>query len=176
MEVKAKLNRIRMSPKKVRLVIDVIRGLEVEKAKEQLQFITKAATGPILKLLNSAIANAENNFKLDKNNLFIKKITANEGPVLKRYRPRAFGRAAKKKKRSTIIELVIEEKKESKQKTTTDKKKAEREKIKIIKAEEIKKEASAAKKKETPIEERKKKSIIDLGRIKDKFIHRTGDK
>ncbi|PIY96355.1 MAG: 50S ribosomal protein L22 [Candidatus Kerfeldbacteria bacterium CG_4_10_14_0_8_um_filter_42_10] len=176
MEVKAKLNRIRMSPRKVRLVIDVIRGLDIEKAQEQLQFISKAAAQPILKLLNSALANAENNFKLDKNNLFIKKITADEGPVLKRYRPRAFGRAAEIRKRSSLIELVLAEKKESKRKVTADKKKSEKEGLKIVKADEIQKETSDPKKKELPTEEKKKKSIMGIGKIKDKFIHRTGEK
>ncbi|MFA5052386.1 MAG: uL22 family ribosomal protein, partial [Patescibacteria group bacterium] len=73
MEVRAKLRFLRMSPRKVRLVVDVIRGRSVEEAEHRLMYVQKLAVRPVLKLLKSAIANAENNFKLKKDNLFVKK-------------------------------------------------------------------------------------------------------
>lgn len=109
MEVIAKARHIRMSPKKVRLVVDLVRGMDVDKASAQLRFYRKAAARPVSKLLDSAIANAEHNFKLPAGNLYIKKATVDGGPVLKRWRARAFGRAAGIKKRSCHITIVLEE-------------------------------------------------------------------
>ena len=109
MEVKAKAKHIKISPRKVRLVLDLIRGMEVNKALDQLKFINKRAAGVIVKLINSAVANAENNFDLDKDNLIIKAITGNEGPTLKRWKPRARGRATPIRKRTTHINLVLDE-------------------------------------------------------------------
>lgn len=174
MEVKAKLNRLRMSPRKVRLVIDVIRGQDIEQAKQQLLFLSKEAAKPVLKLLNSAVANAENNFKLDKNNLFIKKIIANEGPTLKRYQPRAYGRATEIRKRSSRLEIILAEKKVTKQKGKTAPRK--KEELKLVKAEEIKKEAVDLKKKFIPPAKEEKKPLSPIQRIKDKLIRRSGEK
>lgn len=115
MQVSAKARYIRMSPKKIRLVLDLIRGLDVEDALRQLQFTNKAAVGPITKLLNSAIANATNNFNLEKSNLFIKEIRADDGPTLKRWKPRAFGRATPIRKRMAHISIVLDEKVASKE-------------------------------------------------------------
>lgn len=109
MEIKASLNNLRMSPRKARLVLDVVRGLSVEKALEQLQFINKLASEPILKLVNSGIANAEHNFNLEKNNLFIKEIKADGGMTIKRWMPRAHGRATTLRNRSCHITLVLGE-------------------------------------------------------------------
>ena len=114
MEVKAKLKNLRMSPRKVRLVADLIRGLDCETAKAQLQFSLKKAALPLLKLLNSCIANAKHNFKLDESNLYISKIMVNEGPTLYRIMPRAFGRAFYIRKRTSHVILVLEEKGENK--------------------------------------------------------------
>lgn len=110
MEIKAAAKFIRMSPKKVRLVVDLIRGMDVLKAETQLRFTPKLAKDPVLKLLRSAIANAENNFDLKKDNLFIKKIVVDEGPTLKRWQPKAHGRAGAIRKRSSHISIVLEEK------------------------------------------------------------------
>ncbi len=107
MEVKAILRHLRMSPRKVRLVIDVVRGLGVEEAETQLIFIKKIAARPVLKLLKSAMANAEHNFKLERSKLFIKKITADAGMTIKRSMPRAMGRATPIRKRSTHITIVL---------------------------------------------------------------------
>lgn len=115
MEVKAKARYIRMSPKKVRLVLDVIRGMGAGEALKQLQFIDKRASEPVTKLLNSAITNATHNFGLEESNLFIKEITAEEGPTLKRWKARAFGRATPIRKRTSHIGVVLAEKVPSKE-------------------------------------------------------------
>lgn len=116
MEIKAKARYIKMSPKKIRLVIDVVRGMDASTALAQLKFINKLAAKPIEKLLNSAIANAVHNFDLDKDNLYIKEIRADEGPTTKRWRPRAFGRAGAIRKRTSHVSIVLAEKVESKKK------------------------------------------------------------
>ena len=99
-----------MSPRKVRLVVNTIRGLSVSAAETRLSFLPKLAAQPVLKLLRSAVANAEHNFKLDKSNLYVRHIVADGGPTLKRFRPRAFGRAAPIRKRTTHISLILAEK------------------------------------------------------------------
>lgn len=110
MQVKAKLRHLHMAPRKVRLVIDCVRSLDVDEALQRLNFIEKAAAKPLMKLLNSAVANAEHNFDLDKANLYIKEIRADEGPKFKRWQPRAFGRAYPILKRTTHISVLLEEK------------------------------------------------------------------
>ena len=109
MEVKAQLRHLRISPRKVRLVAGLIRGMDVATAVAQLRFMQKAAARPVLKLLESAVANAEHNFKLAESNLFVKQITVDGGPVLKRWRARAFGRAASIRKHSSNILIVLDE-------------------------------------------------------------------
>lgn len=118
MEVKAKAKFIRMSPIKMRLVTNLIKKLPVDKALDQLHFINKLAARPVAKLVLSAIANAEHNFELAKDNLFIKEITVGEGPTLKRWMPRAHGRATPIKKRTSHINLVLGEIKASGVKTS----------------------------------------------------------
>jgi large subunit ribosomal protein L22 len=109
MEVKAKARFIRMSPKKVRLVADLIRGMDIDKAEAQLKFTKKAASGPVLKVIRSARANAEHNFKLAPETMFIKTITVDGGPVLHRWMPRAFGRATPIRKRTSHITVILDE-------------------------------------------------------------------
>jgi large subunit ribosomal protein L22 len=89
MTVKAQLRNLRIAPRKVRLAADLIRGKSTERAQTILKFTTKRAAQPLLKLLNSALANAKNNLKINTTNLFISKIEVNEGQKLKRWRPRA---------------------------------------------------------------------------------------
>lgn len=113
MEVKAKARFIRMSPRKIRLVVNVVRGLPVEQALTQLKFMKKHAALPVSKLLSSAIANAEHNFKLKRENLFVKIIMADGGPTLHRWIPRAQGRATPIRKRTTHISIVLGELKEA---------------------------------------------------------------
>jgi large subunit ribosomal protein L22 len=110
MEVKAHTRHLRMSSRKVRLVVDVIRGMQVDPALAQLNFMSKAAARPVRKLLESAIANAEHNFKLDRDGLYIKSAMVNQGPSLKRWRPRAMGSAAPILKRTCHITLILDSK------------------------------------------------------------------
>lgn len=111
MEVKAQLKHLRISPRKVRLVVNVVKSMPVLAAEDQLQFIRKGSAPMILKLLRSAIANAEHNFKLKKENLYIKTIFVNSGYTLKRWQPRAMGRATPLMKKSSHVTLVLAEKK-----------------------------------------------------------------
>lgn len=117
MEIKASLNQLRMSPRKVRLVADVVRKMKTDKALNQLRFGNKIAALPLLKLVESAIANAVNNYDLDKDNLYIKSIMINEGATLKRWTPKAHGRATTVRKRSCHIHLTLDELKDSGLKT-----------------------------------------------------------
>lgn len=109
MQTLAHLRNLRMSSRKVRLVANLVRDMDVDEADAQLSHLRKAATIPIRKLLKSAIANAEHNTKLDRRNLFVRQILVNQGPTLKRFRPRAFGRAASIRKRSSHITVVLDE-------------------------------------------------------------------
>jgi len=109
MKVKAHIKYLRISPRKVRLAADVIRGLNVSDAGMQLKVLIKRSSGPLEKLLNSAIANAENNFGLSRTNLFVSEIFVNEGPTLKRWMPRAMGRAAQILKRTSHVTIVLSE-------------------------------------------------------------------
>lgn len=109
MEVKAQLNKLRISPRKMRLVANFVKGMSVGKARVQLEFSSKKSSDPMLKLLNSAVANAKNNFKLDENNLYISELRVNGGPVLKRSHPRAMGRAFPIKKRTCDVILTLNE-------------------------------------------------------------------
>lgn len=98
-----------MSPRKVRLVTNVIKGLPVDRATDQLEQVNKAAARPVLKLLKSAIANAEHNYHLDRRTLRVKSIVTNDGPRFKRYRPMAFGRAGEILHRMSHVNLVLED-------------------------------------------------------------------
>ena len=109
MQAKAKLRFLRISTRKVRLIADVIRGLKVQDAINQLGFLRRAAKTPILKLLKSAIANAENNFNLKSDNLYIKEIKVDEGGALKRWQPRAHGRATPIRKGLSHVLIVLDE-------------------------------------------------------------------
>lgn len=107
MEVSAKLNRLRMSPRKVRLVAGLIRRMNVKDAETQLEFLNKAAAKPMLKLLQSAIANAKHNHNLDENKLWISHLTVDGGKTLKRWQPRAFGRAGAIRKRTSHVTMKL---------------------------------------------------------------------
>lgn len=109
MEVKASLKHLRIAPRKTRLVAAVVRGLEVNQAIKQLKFLNKKSAQSLLKLLNSAVANATNNFDLDKNNLIIKELKIEDGKTLKRWLPRAHGRATTIRKRMSHVYLTLSE-------------------------------------------------------------------
>ena len=110
MEIKVKLNNLRTAPRKVRQVVDLVRGKEVPEARSILLFTVNKSARPVLKLLNSAVASAKHNLQLDESNLFISKITVDEGPKLKRWHPMSRGRAYPIIKRSSHIVLVLSEK------------------------------------------------------------------
>lgn len=109
MEVKAKAKRIKISPRKVRLVVDTVRKLTVGRSLDILKFINKKAAKPVVKLLKSAMANAQHNFELDVDNLYIKTITVDEAQTLRRWLPRAHGRATPIRKKTCHINLVLDE-------------------------------------------------------------------
>ena len=109
MEARAKLSYARISSRKVKIVIDMIRNKPVDVAMGILKNTPKAASELLIKLLASAMANAENNHNMDKNNLYIAEIYANQGPTLKRVRPRAQGRAFRIRKRTSHITIVVKE-------------------------------------------------------------------
>ena len=107
MEVSAKLQFARISPQKCRLVADQVRGMQVEKALELLQFSPKKGAAILKKVLNSAIANAEHNEGADIDELKITKVYVDQGPTMKRIMPRAKGRADRILKRTSHITLVV---------------------------------------------------------------------
>ena len=109
-QAKAVLRYARISPRKVNIVNDLIRNKDVATARGILMNTPKAASELLIKLLDSAVANAENNFGLDTDKLYIAEIYANAGPTLKRIRPRAQGRAFRIRKRTSHITIVVKEK------------------------------------------------------------------
>ncbi len=108
-EVNAKLNGLRIAPRKVRAVVNLLKGKNVVDALGQLEYMIKKPSVGLIKLLNSAIANAENNFSMVKENLYIKRFIVNEGVKLKRFRAKGFGRAAAIQKKTSHIEVVLDE-------------------------------------------------------------------
>ena len=110
MEAKAHMKYARISPRKVKIVCDLIRGKDTKTAKAILMQTPKAAAELMLKLLNSAVANAENNHEMDPDILYVSETYANPGPILKRIRPQARGRAYRIKKRTSHITIVVAEK------------------------------------------------------------------
>lgn len=100
---------VRISPRKVRVVADEIRGKHVDEAFKLLAFTPKRAARFLWKVLESAVANAEHNHQLNRRNLYISEIRIDEGPTLKRWRPRAMGRATMVRKRSSHIYIAVEE-------------------------------------------------------------------
>jgi len=108
-EIKAKLNYLRVAPRKARLLADLIRGLNIKDAKIQAGLSQKKVGGPMLKLLGSAEANAKHNFMMDADKLVVGEIKVDPGPVLKRFKPRARGRATMIRRRSSHITVVLSE-------------------------------------------------------------------
>jgi len=109
MEAKAVARYIRMSPQKVRLVADLIRGKKVQEARNTLLYTRKYAAGIVANILKSAVANAAQNPNIDENILYVKEIYVDQGPSLKRWRARAQGRAAGIKKRTSHITIILDE-------------------------------------------------------------------
>lgn len=107
MQVKASARYVRVAPNKARQVVTHIRGLGIDEARRVLQFSPKGVSEQILKTLNSAVANAEHNSDLDVEDLFVHAATVDEGPTLKRYQPRAMGRAYRIRKRTSHITITL---------------------------------------------------------------------
>lgn len=148
MEITAKLGNLRIAPRKVRLVADLIRGKKLAEAQTILSFAVKKASPAILKLLRQAEANAKNNFQLDPANLFIAKILVNEGRKLKRWRPRARGQAYEIQRKTSHIILVLDEIKKTSKKIRKTKAKTM---VPVTPA------MAAAKKEEKPVKTEKEK-------------------
>ncbi|NIQ96636.1 MAG: 50S ribosomal protein L22 [Desulfuromonadales bacterium] len=111
MEASAKLKFARMSPRKARLVVDMVRGLPVQEALNTLRFSPQRAAGVVGNLVSSAVANAEQKGVSDVDRLYVKQIFVDQGPVLKRFIPRAMGRASRIRKPTSHITVVLDEKK-----------------------------------------------------------------
>jgi large subunit ribosomal protein L22 len=107
MKARAQAKYVRQSPYKVRRVLDLVRGMPVDEARATLDFTNRRAAPTIKKVLESAVANAEHNLALDAEELFVAEAYADEGPTLKRWRPRARGRATRINKRTSHITIVV---------------------------------------------------------------------
>lgn len=107
MEARAQARFIRVTPRKARRVVDLIRGMDAAEAQAVLRFAPQAASEPVGKVLASAIANAEHNNKLDADTLYVSRAWVDEGPTLKRFRPRAQGRAYRINKRTSHITVIV---------------------------------------------------------------------
>jgi len=110
MEAKAQAKMVRISSRKVKLVIDLIRGKNIGEAFAILRLTPKAASPVVEKILKSAVANAEHNYNMDVEKLYVKEVYVGEGPTLKRFRPRAQGRATQILKRTSHTTVVVAEK------------------------------------------------------------------
>jgi large subunit ribosomal protein L22 len=109
MEAKASLRHARIAPRKVQIVLDLIRNKPADQAMAIIKHTPKAACEPLEKLLKSAVANAENNFNMDKNNLYVSECYVTPGPTMKRIRPRAQGRAFQILKRTSHVFVTVKE-------------------------------------------------------------------
>ena len=159
MEAKAKLKYLRIAPRKVRLVADMVRGQKVGKAKSLLQFTVNRSALPVLKLLNSAVVGAKEKMNWEESNMFISSITVDEGPKLKRWMPRARGSASPIQKKTSHITIALSELEKTELKVSK-KKKSKIETKKVSSLSEIKEDFSKDKKTKTKPEaeiEKKKK-------------------
>ena len=109
MEARAVARYVKISPQKAGLIMDEVRGKKVDVAIQMLSFSPKKGSRILKKLIKSAVANAEANKEIDVDTLFIKRIYADQGPVLKRFRPRAMGRATKIRKRTSHLTVILDE-------------------------------------------------------------------
>ena len=143
-QVTAKLNNLRLAPRKVRAIANLVRGKDVNYAIGQLEHFIKRSAGPVKKLLDSAVANAENNFNMVKDNLYIKSLIVNEGVKLKRFRAKGFGRAEMIQKKTSHIKMILDERTPGlrREKTAKAKKEVEQVARQETRANEIKKPAS----------------------------------
>ncbi|SDL17926.1 50S ribosomal protein L22 [Natronincola ferrireducens] len=110
MEARAIARFVRIAPRKAQQVVDLVRGKKVDEALAILKYTPKAAAPIVEKVVKSALANAENNYDMDRESLYIAEIYADQGPTMKRFRPRAMGRATTIRKRTSHIGVVLKEK------------------------------------------------------------------
>ncbi len=162
MEIRASLKHLRMSAQKTRLVVDLVRKMPVQAALDQLKFANKLAATPVAKLIQSAIANAENTYGLNKDNLFIKEIKVDEGVTLKRWMPRAHGRATSIRKRACHVHVALAEIKES----------AKVEK-KVVKTDEPVKLEKLVKEGEKTVSAKSSKTVKDNAKVKSAAGEKT---
>ncbi len=173
MLVDAKLRYSRIAPRKVRLVADLIRGMKVAKAEETLRFTVNRSARPMMKLLKSAVANAENNFNLKKDNLYIAEIRVDGGPIIKRFRARARGSASPIQKKTSHILIRLKEVEESKE---TAKKDPSTGSGKEKKKDKIKKVYSEERPKEEATHKETKKQSIEKEQVKEPKKEAKGEK
>ena len=130
---------LRVSPRKMRLVTNLVKNMHASDAIQQLQFTPKKGAAMVINLIKSAVANAENNFKLNKDNLYIKSITCDSGPKLKRFMPRAQGRATEIRRPTSHLHIVLEEKQSGKKRRTIQFNAKPETAVKTLPDEEVKK-------------------------------------
>lgn len=109
-EARAIAKYIRISPRKVREVVDLIRGKDIREALAILKYTPRRASAPISKVVQSAAANAEHNYEMNKDNLYVAECFVDQGPIIKRFQPRAMGRADTMRRRTSHITVVVKEK------------------------------------------------------------------
>ncbi|MEA2092475.1 MAG: 50S ribosomal protein L22 [Patescibacteria group bacterium] len=143
MLIEAKLRYARISPRKFRMVADLVRGLSVKEAESILKFTVKRSARPMLKLLNSVTANAKNNFNIEKENLYIAEVKVDGGPMMKRFMPQARGVVHQIQKKTSHVYIKLEKiRKEEEEKRTIKKEKIK----KVYQSEKPKEEVSVKKK------------------------------
>lgn len=167
MEVSAKLNYIRIAPRKMRLLADLVRGKKAKEAEMVLSFMPNKSAAVILKLLKQAISNAKNNFQIQEDNLKIAKLMIDAGPMLKRFRPRARGSAYEIQKKTSHIILVLEEIEKGKKVEAAKKDETESKKETVSE----KKEMKAAKKQEK-VKFEKESGMTKKDGVKQKVFRR----
>jgi large subunit ribosomal protein L22 len=171
MKVTAKLNNLRIAPRKTKLVADLIRGLDVAAALDQLEAHVKRTSPHMKKLLESAIANGENNLGLDKSNLYVYDVLVGAGPTLKRWMPKAFGRAGQIAKRTSKLEIVLEERVEGKGRKT--KEQMEQEKKKRLEEKKKAEKAEAKEREEKEKDREKEKETQETGEARTERTRET---
>lgn len=130
-QVTAQLNNLRLAPRKVRAVSNLIKGKSISDALNQLEAMTKRPSLPVIKLLKSALSNAENTYDMVKDNLYVKSIIVNEGVKLKRFKPKGFGRVSPIEKKTSHLKLILAEKTPGLKRKVSDKKvKEEKQEVK----------------------------------------------
>lgn len=169
MLITAKINYLRIAPRKVRMVADLIRGKKVEEVQNILSFTIKKAAPVFLKLLKQAVSDAKNNFQLEEKNLYIYKVLVDEGPKYKRWMPRSRGQASPINKRTSHIKIVLGEIEEKPKKTKKAEKKTDAVSDSALNRKKISGEDVKKTEKNEKVEEFKKTSKIEKQKLKPKI-------